>query len=234
MCRWPGVRCCVLADDTDTEGCTDVQFVANQYTDFLVAVILCRCSPSEFSSEQYEISPFPVCKTAAHPWPKFVWCFRAANYAEACWLKTLLKTCSYSQMWLMQVSETLHAMGAHPLLVLAEAASPLPLARGWPLLAHQSHHVAGGGSQAKSSLSRSRRIICTSTSGLWAFQKHNWVCPRWIQGFSCCPTGWHSCGDAAPGRKHSQTEGRPLPKPSAVLIEAHGHHLPQDSHFWAA
>lgn len=54
--RWPRVRCCVLADDSDIEGCADIQFAANQYTKFLAAAILCRCSPSEFSSEYYEFS----------------------------------------------------------------------------------------------------------------------------------------------------------------------------------
>lgn len=54
--RWPGVRCCALADDSDIEGCADMQSAANQYTKFLAAAILCRCSPSEFSSEQSEIS----------------------------------------------------------------------------------------------------------------------------------------------------------------------------------
>lgn len=56
------------------------------------------------------------------------------------------------------------------------------------------------------------RTICTSTT-FWAFQNQSWVCPKWIWGFLCCPRGWKSCGGVAPGRKHSQAEGRPLPNP---------------------
>lgn len=151
---------------------------------------------------------FPVSKAAAHLGPKLVWCLRAAHCAEACWLKTLLKTSSCCQMWLLQVSETLHAVGMHPSLIWAE--TPLSMAAPCWLTSPTTLLLEGAGQSC--SLSHFRRIICTSTT-LWAFQKRSWVCPKWIQGFSCCPSGWQGFGDAAPGRKHSQTDGRPVPNP---------------------
>lgn len=147
----------------------------------------------------------PVCKAAAHLWPKFGWCFRAANCAEACWLKTLLTTSSSCQMWLMQVSETLHAVRAHPLTdfcwnSVVCAFSPW-LAQ--PVPPHCWCRELG----------KAAPRLTSGESTLWASQKRSWVCPKWIQGFPCCPSGWQSCGDVAPGRKPSQAEGRHSPNP---------------------
>lgn len=89
-------------------------------------LILCT-----FQWTEWDFPVFPTPKAVADLWPKLRWCSRTTNYAEACWLKTLLKTCSCCQMWLMHGSERLHAVGEHPLLiaaVLPETHAPLPLA----------------------------------------------------------------------------------------------------------
>lgn len=84
-----------------------------------------------FQWAEWDFPVFPTPEAVADLWPKFIWRSRTTNCAEACWLKTLLKTCSCRQMWVTHVSEKLHAVGRHSLLILAvpsETQVPPPLA----------------------------------------------------------------------------------------------------------